>query len=402
MCFSQGSWVSPSFSQLPFSFIAPREGYPPFPNSGRLYVSTGQHVKNIAYYITPHGFGHAVRSLEVIRRLLDLAPEVRIHLVSDIPEFLVEQNVGRPLPFRRKRLDVGLVQTDSIRFDLDATLEALLALHAHRELLLSEEAGFLQSHGIQLVVADVPALAFYAASRSNIPSLGLGNFTWDWIYQGYAQSDPSWEPLVEWIREGYRLCDLFLQLPMHGDCSACPRIVDVPLVAREAPRTREEAREILGLGAGLKAYLIAFGYLELDEEAQGRLEGIEEAVLFYKHPLHYRLSNGRSLDGLDLTYPEVVGAMDGVITKPGYGIIADCLAYGIPMIYSDRGVFPEYDVLVHEMERHLSTVYMPARDLYSGEWEAYVRRLEALPRRIPRIRKDGAEVCARTILEHLK
>lgn len=26
--------------------------------------------RTIAYYITPHGFGHAVRSLEVIRHLL--------------------------------------------------------------------------------------------------------------------------------------------------------------------------------------------------------------------------------------------------------------------------------------------------------------------------------------------
>jgi L-arabinokinase len=360
------------------------------------------HSGTIAYYITPHGFGHAVRSLEVTRCLLEHDPELEIILVSDIPEFLVEQNVGKSLPFRRKRLDVGLIQKDSLRYDLGATLEALQDLHAHRKALISEESAFLQSQAIDLVVADIPALPFYAASRSGIPSIGLGNFTWDWIYRDYASSDPAWEPLVHFMREGYGLCDSFLQLPMHGDCSACPRIVDVPLVTRTTGRTREEVRRILGFSCDLKAYLIAFGYLDLDADAQKKIEDMDGAVFFYKHPLHYQFSNGRSLDDMDLTFPEVVAAMDGVITKPGYGIIADCLAHGIPMIYSERGLFAEYDVLVHEMERHLTTVYMPARSLYAGEWKDALNQLETLTRRIPQIRKDGAEVCARAILERLK
>lgn len=362
-------------------------------------MKTHRSNKRIAYYITPHGFGHAVRSLEVIRLLMDLDSGVEIFLVSDIPDFLVEQNVGRPLPFRRKRLDVGLVQQDSIRFDLPATLKALQDLYENRENLIAGEAEFLHSQGIQLVVADVPSLAFHAASRSNIPALGLGNFTWDWIYRDYASADPAWEPIVEWIREGYRLCSLFLQLPMHGDCSVCPTLRDVPLITRRVGRTREETRRILSCDSKLKAYLIAFSHLDLDDEAQRRIEGIDHAVFFYKQPLDFRLANGRSLDDLDLSYSEVVAAMDGVITKPGYGIIADCMAYGTPMIYCDRGAFVEYDVLVRYMEEHLTTVYVPSQNMYAGEWKAALRRIEGLPRRIPQIRKDGARVCARFILE---
>lgn len=363
---------------------------------------SNRHKKSIAYYITPHGFGHAVRSLALIRRLLEMDPELNIELVSDIPQFLIDQNVGQSLPYRRKRLDVGLVQLDSIRFDLGSTLRALNDLLLESEALIEEEVRFLDSRSIDLVVSDIPAVAFHAASQSAIPSIGLSNFTWDWIYRDYAKTDPAWEPVIEWLKEGYAKCDLFMQLPMHGDCSACPSIVDVPLIARKVDRSREEVRRILGCGSGIKAYLIAFSGLDLGVEAQRRIESIEGALFFYKHPLRFDLSNGRCLDDLELGYSEVVSAMDAVITKPGYGIIADCLAGAVPMIYSDRGAFAEYDILVREIERQLTTVFMPSENLYEGRWKAFVRELEALPHKFPRLRKDGADVCARIILERLK
>ena len=110
------------------------------PETGGLPVHPSEYRKDcpeawkrLAYYITPHGFGHAVRSLEVIRQLLVHKPRLQITVVSDIPEFLVEQRVGKSLPFRRRRLDVGLVQKDSVRFDLEATQEALQALFRNND-----------------------------------------------------------------------------------------------------------------------------------------------------------------------------------------------------------------------------------------------------------------------------
>lgn len=360
-----------------------------------------QRPKTIAYYITPHGFGHAVRSLEIARSLLELDPGLHIIIVSDIPEFLIAQNVGKPLPYRRRRLDVGLVQQDSIRFDLGATLRALKTLHDQQEELIGEEVRFLRSQGVDAVVADIPFLTFHAAHRCGLPTIGISNFTWEWIYSAYAGADPAWDPLVEWTREGYQKCGLFLQLPMHGDCSACPEILDVPLVARRAGLNRKEARGALGCSPEQKAYLIAFSHLDLSPEAQKRIERLDHAVFYYKHPLSYDFANGRSLDGLDLGYVDVVSAVDGVITKPGYGIVSDCLAHGVPMIYSDRGFFPEYEILVREMKRHLTTVHMPSSALYSGDWDTYIRRMETLPRLTPHIVENGASVCARLILEQL-
>ena len=250
-------------------------------------------MQHIAYYITPHGFGHAVRSLEVIRHLLASEAELQITIVSDIPEFLVKQCVGKSLPFRRKRLDVGLVQNDSVRFDLDATQRALELLFQKHEALVEEEISFFREESIQGIVSDIAFLPFYAASRHAIPGIGLSNFTWDWIYQSYARFDPSWEPLIGWIREGYGRCTLLLQLPMHGDCTSCPNIRDVPLVARKARRIPAETLELLGCDARKRHYLISFTELNLNETALRRLEEIDGAVFFFKHPLRFQFANGR-------------------------------------------------------------------------------------------------------------
>ena len=296
--------------------------------------------RRLAYYITPHGFGHAVRSIEVIRYLLVLAPALEIVIVSTLPEFLVDQSLGGVVSVRRKQLDIGLVQRDSIRFDLSATLDRLQSLHDHRHALVADEIHFLKTQEIRAVVCDIPFLPFAAASQAFIPAIGIGNFTWDWIYQAYASADSRWTPLVDWIRESYHKCHLLLQLPMHGDCSACPNIQDVPLVARRAKRKREETLKILGLHLDQKVYLISFGWLELGKTAQERLEEITDAVFLFNPPLCFIFRKGIGVHENPLCYVYVVAAFYGSITKPGYGIVSDCLALGTPFISTDRGFFP--------------------------------------------------------------
>ncbi len=359
----------------------------------------GRPTKRLAYYITPHGFGHAVRSLEVIRHLVTSDPGLRVHIVSDLPDFLIRENVGVSVPMTRKRLDVGLVQQDSLRFDLATTVEAVSALRDNEKTIAENECRFLREERIDAVVSDVAFIPFVAAARLGIPSVGIGNFTWDWIYEAFARKDERWKPLISWIREAYRLCDLFLRLPMHGDCSVFPNITDVPIIARHAKRDREESRCVLGVGPQAKVYLVSFATLDLEQASLRRIEQISHATFVTKRPIQWKLANGRSLDEMNLSYADAVAAVDAVITKPGYGIVADCLAHGTPMIYTDRGEFPEYPILVEEMEKQLTTVFLPSEELVHGLWASAVHQMESLPRKRTALCTDGASVCARIIRE---
>jgi hypothetical protein len=355
----------------------------------------------LAYYITAHGFGHAVRSCEILRSLIELEPAIRPIVVSNIPDFLVEQNVGMRLPMRRARLDVGLIQRDDLRFDLDKTLSILKQLREDSTRIVEREKDFLRKEQVKLVVSDIAFLPFEAAEACGIPGIGISNFTWDWIYGAYTEFDSEWNRIISWIREKYEHCSLFLQLPMHGDCSACPRIENVPLVARKANRSGQEVRSILGLDGNRKIFLVSFTALELSEGAVERLETINNVIFLYKSPLVLPLSNARSLDESGVSYVDAVAASDAVITKPGYGIVSDCLANGTPIIYTDRGIFAEYPVLVDEIERNLTAVYLHSRDFLVGNWGRAIEQISLISRKVPNIPTNGAQACARRILESL-
>jgi L-arabinokinase len=190
-------------------------------------------------------------------------------------------------------------------------------------------------------------------------------------------------------------------MPMHGDCSACPRIEDVPLVARKPKKSRTGVRSILSLDPGDKVILVAFVSLDLNEAAIRKLKSADGIIFLYKSPMEFGIPGALRFDGTPISFPDAVGAADAVVTKPGYGIVSDCLAQGTPIIYTERGPFPEYGVLVNAIQRELTSVFIDSKNFSAGNWEPSIRQILSLPRRFPDIRTDGAEACAGKILGFL-
>ena len=98
-----------------------------------------------------------------------------------------------------------------------------------------------------------------------------------------------------------------------------------------------------------------------------------------------------------LRYEDVVAAADVVVTKPGYGIVAECIANDTAMLFTSRGRFVEYDALVAHMPRWLRCRYLERDDLLAGRWHATLRDLLAQPPPPERPRVDGAEVAVEWI-----
>ena len=101
-------------------------------------------------------------------------------------------------------------------------------------------------------------------------------------------------------------------------------------------------------------------------------------------------------------YVDLVAAADLVVTKPGYGIIADCVANRTPMLYTSRGRFVEYDVMVDEMPRFLKCEFIDLEAFLAGRWRSALRRLLEKPAPPDQPRTDGAEVVAGLIAERLR
>ena len=97
-------------------------------------------------------------------------------------------------------------------------------------------------------------------------------------------------------------------------------------------------------------------------------------------------------------YQDLVAAADLVITKPGYGIISECVANDTPLLYTSRGPFVEYDVFVAEMPRVLRCRFLPQEDLRAGRWRPHIDALLAQSAPPERARIDGAQVAAALLL----
>ena len=351
----------------------------------------------IVYYISGHGYGHAVRSLQIIQELLELG--VAVIIKTTTPAFLFKEGLSRPTPVIAEGFDVGLHQIDNIRFDLEKTKESVIALLAMAEGLVGKERNFFSDQGISGIVSDIPFIPLAAAGRSGLPSIGISNFSWDWIYSYYSKRDPEWLPLAEAIAGYYREGGLLLRLPFHGEMSAFRRIEDIPLVARKSGKEKTEIRKILNLPRGPKIGLIGFSRLDLQEKAIRKIARFSKDYLFLiKDPLNWKSPVFTRVEE-EVPFADLVCAADFVITKPGYGMVADCLSHGTPMIYSDRGEFPEYPILVEGIKSHLAGCFMPSQDLYSGHWGPYLENIINQPRLQPKLRTDGARVAAHRIVE---
>ncbi len=343
-------------------------------------------------YASSHGYGHLTRLGEVLRAVRARAPRLPLAVVAAAPEWLVRAAVPGPISVRAVECDVGLAQRDALAIDEPLTAERCRAFEASWEARIEAEAGFLRARGARAVLADIPPLAFAAAARARIPSIGLGNFSWDWIYRHLDGRQPALTASAELAASAYGRAALLLELPFAGDLSAFPRRVAVGLVARRPRVERAEARRRLGLGAG-PAVLLSFGGIGLPSLSRAAMAEDSRLQLLFPEDL-----GPARLAALGLGYPDAVGAVDVVVSKPGYGIVSDAIGAATRLVYTERGDFPEYPIMVQEMPRWLACVHVSNDDLRAGRIAEPVLRVLDLPMP-PTPDLGGAERAAARVLE---
>ena len=366
-------------------------------------------MPTVFFYISGHGFGHAVRQITIINALSEVAPELRVMVRTTAPAWLFDRTVRRPIELLPGETDTGVVQIDSLRPDERETIVRARAFQQRFTDLVTREAALLRAHAADLVVADAPPLACAAAAEAGIPAIVCANFTWDWIYREYPE--PGVAELVAAIGESYGHASAAWRMPVHGGFETIRDIVDIPLVARRgrAQGDRRSVRARLGLPPDRPLALVSFGGYGLRQLPLDRLDCLRDWGIVVSSPgeeplrlpagVHHVREDAMYDSGL--RYEDLVGAVDVVITKPGYGILSDCVANGAAMLYTPRGRFAEYDVMVREMPGLLRCRRLEPDAFAEGRWNEGLLELAALPAPPVQPRTDGGEVAAALMAERL-
>jgi hypothetical protein len=360
-------------------------------------------IPSIAYYVSAHGYGHGVRACDIVRALNRYYPEVQIHIVSGLAaDFLCNRiccdtNLLRPLAF-----DVGMIQKDSIRVDIPSTLARLQQLHACSEELIRGEMAFIRKEMIDLVVVDIPSIPVEAAERCGIPSVAIGNFGWDWIYESFSRQDAGWTPIVEKIRAAYSKTDLLMRLPFSEEMRAFPHKVDLPLVASAGNCRRDEIAGLYHCDPDRKWVLLSFTTLEWNGRALDRMESLDAYEFFTVHPLQWNRRNVHTVFRETFAFSDVVASVDAVVSKPGFGILSDCVVNGKPLIYADRSDFAEFDILEAAIKKYLKYVHVPQRSLYEAELGPSLEKIWTQPEAPDRVAHGGELIAAQHLAQQAK
>jgi hypothetical protein len=356
----------------------------------------------LVFYISGHGFGHASREIEVINAIFARKPDARIIVRTSAARWLFDRTLRGPADVQPAICDTGAIQQGSLVVDVPATIRTAADFYEPAQInpRIDEEARLLESVKATLVIADMPPLAFTAAARAGVPAVGLGNFTWDWIYAAYDDALPAAPGLINRLASWYALAREAWRLPLAGGFETFPLVLNFPFVARHARYSREEVRDRLGLPRDTPLVLVSFGgYQSRELDLPKAATTVREARIVITGnantiaPPGVFVVNEDAMYADGLRYEDLVGAVDIVLSKPGYGIVSECIANGTRLLYTSRGRFREYDIFVEQMPRLLPCEYLSQDDLSAGRWNLTINRLlKQAP--VERPATNGADVIA--------
>jgi UDP:flavonoid glycosyltransferase YjiC (YdhE family) len=363
----------------------------------RLIHTSRVTLSAILYYITGHGFGHAVRSSQVIRRLYEIRPNLKIHVRTTAPKRLFPAAVIGS----RQSIDIGVVQADSLHMDLAQTFHDCRRLHENAPRLIEEELAFIRDQHVRLIVGDIPPLCFEIAARAEIPSVGITNFTWDAIYRAYAEQYPDFTSLISEMESFYRKATVGLALPYPCGLEVFPRRVNIPWIARRSNLTRSAARVKFGLPEAVTIVLLSFGGLGLSRLSLSKLGELREFFFVATGDVKKPDENFAVFSDVQPEYEDLVRAVDVIVTKPGYGIVADAIAHRVPVLYTDRGDFAEYPYLVQALTDLATAEFISQDELLLGNLGPHLERLLSKQHNWPETPLDGAAIAAEKIIDLL-
>ncbi|MDP2305447.1 MAG: hypothetical protein Q8P18_05425 [Pseudomonadota bacterium] len=277
----------------------------------------------IATVCSAHGFGHVTRQLVIADALAARGAELTLFTAA--PPALLADVRHAIVPWTA---DVGIAQRDSLSEDVQGTLDRLSTVASDHTIDALAEA----LAGYDRVVVDIAPPALEAARRAGVPALAVGNFDWAWIYRHYP-------PLVAWADRfaAWQAPHPALSIAPGPGLSGFASVAELGVVGRRAPAGTRPAQD--GMDAGGRTVLVCFGGFGLAgiEAWLPRIDGVTWVLA----PPMARVTRAdvRWVD--DVPFPALVAGADALLTKPGYGIYAEAALAGTPMVWVDRGAFPE-------------------------------------------------------------
>jgi hypothetical protein len=327
-------------------------------------------MSSLAYFISDHGFGHASRSIAIIRSLLECDLEISIEIHTSKPLSFIQSSFTQNdeiqrVNFHEQVNDIGFIgekTTGKIDYQNTAT-EVTSWINDWHASYLFKEYRYLKSKNIDLIISDIAPQPFLLAKKLDLPSIAISNFTWFDIYQ-----NPAF-PLgdLETLWKAYREASLGLMLPFNLDNTVFCSAMETHLVSRPPSRTKGQMREILHLESDEQVIYLGTGlslrtpFLEewiVNNEFRFLLGGQHEV----NHP------DIRAVPPSDPEGQDYIASSDIALIKLGYSSVSEAIRAHVPIIGIDFPQTTETIQMKKVIEELGIGVCITSDEFFQGKW----------------------------------
>ena len=356
---------------------------------------------SIGYFISPHGFGHAARASAVMAAMHDINPSIRFEIFTTIPEWFFLQSLSGPFTYHSLLTDVGMIQETPLREDLTETFRELndfLPFEGSKIESLSREVSRTKC---RLIICDISPMGIAVAQMSQIPSVLIENFTWDWVYESYVTVDSPVNQHIDYLRKIFNSVNYHIQVEpvcqyRNTDLTTAP-------ISRKLRVSPQQTRQRLGIPDGVKVVLITMGGVPEEYKFLTQLK--------HQNNIYFVIPGGSQsmqvIDNLvllphhsDFFHPDIVNACDAVVGKLGYSTLAEIYHAGVPYGYIPRSSFKESDVLEAFVKNQMNGCAISESQFQGGRWMSFLPEILSLPR-IKRNDPNGAVEAAQFVCKVL-
>lgn len=281
-------------------------------------------MKNIAFYISNHGFGHASRNIPIIRYILDATSNIKIYIKTDFPQgefiksFFYDEKYNDRIFFYFEKVDLGLILKEgSMEIDSKKLEKEVLKFIYSWKDKIERENKFLKHNNIDMIISDIVPWIFKVKEQLNIRSILISNFTWVDIYEEHLSKE-----ICDKFLECYKLSDkIFIyDLYINNMIEKFNDFENVGLVCREFNN-----KNIIEIKNKYEKEIVFVSV--------GRSVEIDRSIDVSKLDYQFIVTEGIKLVGDNVKYlskevndtQDYIKASKYVITKAGWSTISECI-----------------------------------------------------------------------------
>lgn len=313
-------------------------------------------MKRIIIYVSDHGYGHASRTVALVRNLLKRKnSEITIKnssaynfLKTSLPRTTIEKIIT----------DVGpLYDWTKNKVDMDLTISNYLKFIKNEQSWISKESSSFKKKPADLIIADISPMALRLAEQVRCQALSISNFSWIDILEKLPAHQNK-KNVLEWLKESFPLAEFAIKLPLSMKLHGYPRIKESGLLSRNLTSSRKNILQNFGMGTyPISSYLGEYKTKIFTKNRSTNVIELRGGNIFL---------NDKRIKNEFYEGQNIVAISQLVVTKIGYGIMSDCLKFRRPMILISRGNYPENESLRKEIEKFSIAKILDINDSREG------------------------------------